>query len=116
MSNTESEGNLVKVPRGTTLFGQPPPGPRIIVGRGSRPWQHWARASHRLEAEAVALVVSHVVDGKFVQLLIDGQILTAHSGTVKPYNAPSIICPHCHFSGTGKSQMARWHFDNCKYK
>ena len=31
-------------------------------------------------------------------------------------NAEILTCPHCNFTGKGRGNMKRWHFDNCKKK
>jgi hypothetical protein len=55
-------------------------------------------------------------DRTWTTVLIDGQPLQVSAAELLEFTKPSVICPHCHRSGTSDAQMKRWHFDNCKYK
>jgi hypothetical protein len=55
-------------------------------------------------------------DRTWATVLIDGQPVQMSAAELKEFTKPSVICPHCHKSGTVRSTMERWHFDNCKFK
>ena len=118
-----SIGMLVKVPRGVMVSSDRPPGPVWLShGKGSRPWAGWARSRKQISTELTGVVIETYnlqwggVERAWTTVLIDGKPLQMSAADLKEFTKPSVICPHCHRSGTSDYQMKRWHFDNCKYK
>lgn len=67
------------------------------------------------------IMLKHPITNHSVRVNKTEKAIYESMGYLNPYtisikNAPNIKCPYCEKTSKSKSNMVRWHFDNCKRK